>query len=292
MTAPEQPRPGPRLLITGGSGFIGGRLLARAAPDWPIAATYWSQSCAAENVAWYPLDVRDAAATDACLRAARPEVVIHAAYRKDEPKAVIARGTEHVVAAAARVGARVLLISTDQVFDGGRGGYREEDEARPVAAYGRAKLVAERAVLAAGGLVVRTSLVYATRPPDPAHRALLVEPLARGETPTLFTDEYRSPTDVDDLADALLELAAMRPEAWAALPLGGVLHVAGPERLDRYTFSLRLAPHLGIPSERLSAGTLAASGLIRPADCSLDTGRARALLRTRLRPTSEVLGGD
>jgi dTDP-4-dehydrorhamnose reductase len=157
--------------------------------------------------------------------------------------------------------------------------------------YGRAKWAAERAVRAAGGCVVRTSLVYRPRPPDPTNQDLILAPLARGERPRLFTDEYRSPIYLDDLVDALLEVAAWPPGAWTALPAGGILHVAGPERLDRYTFGCRLAPFLGVERRQLEAATLAASGLARPADCSLDSTHARERLRTVLRPLSAVLGG-
>jgi dTDP-4-dehydrorhamnose reductase len=278
-----------RLLVTGGTGFVGGRLLERAGPTWEATGTYHLAAPPARPWAWQRLELRDAAVVDACLAAARPEVVIHAAYDKRAPEAVIAGGTSHVVAAARRVGARVLLVSTDLVFDGRQGYYREEDPPAPLEAYGAAKVAAEQTVLAAGGLVVRTALVYSLRPPDPANQGLLIAPLARGETPCLFTDEYRTPIHVDDLAEALLELAAWPPEAWAALPAGGILHVAGPERLDRYTFALRLAPHLGVDPARLRAGTLAASGLVRAADTSLDTSRAHALLRTPLRALDVVL---
>ena len=279
-----------RLLVTGGTGFVGGRVLARAGPTWEATGTYHVAPPPARPWAWQRLELRDAAGLDACLAAARPDVVIHAAYDKGAPEAVIAGGTTDLVAAATRVGARVLLVSTDLVFDGRQGNYREDAPPAPLAAYGAAKVVAERAVLAAGGLVVRTSLVYRVRPPDPANQGLLTAPLARGETPCLFTDEYRTPIHDDDLADALLELAAWPPEAWAALPAGGILHVAGPERLDRYTFALRLAPHLGVDPARLRAGTLAASGLVRAADSSLDASRARALLRRPPRPLDVVLG--
>src|SRR5579884_88847 len=278
-----------RLLVTGGSGFVGRRLLERAGPGWERAATYLRAASPVDGVVWQRLDLRDGAAVDACLAAARPDVVIHTAYDKADAEAVIARGTAHLTAAAARVGARVLLISTDLVFDGRRGRYREEDPPTPLDAYGTAKVAAERVVQAAGGLVARTSLVYRVHPPDRGNEALLVAPLARGETPCLFVDEYRCPIHVDDLADALLELAAWPTAAWAALPGGGILHVARPERLDSYTFGTRLAPYLGIDPCRLRTGTLAASGLVRAADCSLDTSRARAALRTRLRPLAEVL---
>ena len=277
-----------RLLVTGGSGFVGGRLITRAGPG-DVAATYLRSIPLGEPATWYQLDIRDRAAVLGCVRATQPAVVIHTAYDKADLDAVIVRGTAHVAAAAQEVGARLVLISTDLVFDGRRGAYREEDAPAPITEYGRAKAMAERAVLAAGGVVVRTALVYRVHPPDPTNYALLHTPLRQGRTPLVFTDEYRCPILVDDLADALLELAAWHPSQWALLPAGGVLHIAGPDRLDRYTLAHHLAPHFGIDPARIQAATLSASPLVRPADCSLDTSRARTVLRTRLRSVHDIL---
>ncbi|MBX5492489.1 MAG: sugar nucleotide-binding protein [Chloroflexi bacterium] len=278
-----------RLLITGGSGFVGRHVLARLPPTCQWTATYYRRPPAEPGPRWWPLDLRDAAAVRAVVRAARPDTILHLAYDKADP-AVTAAGTQHLVEAATAVGARVLLLSTDQVFDGRRGGYREEDPPAPVNAYGAAKLAAEEAVVAASGLVVRTSLVYRLAPPDPGNHALLLAPLAQGRTPRLFVDERRSPIYVEDLAAALLELLIppLR-EAWERLGVARRLHVAGPEALDRYTFACQLAPCFGIPITRLQAARLATSGLDRPADCSLDSRRARALLRTPLRAVATVL---
>ena len=93
----------------------------------------------------------------------------------------------------------------------------------------------------------------------------------------LFTDEYRSPVRIEDLAAALVELVEHNYR--------GVLHVAGPERLSRYELGLRIAAYHGRePSPGILRGTVAGSGLIRPRDCTLDIALARRILRTPLCP--------
>ena len=94
-----------------------------------------------------------------------------------------------------------------------------------------------------------------------------------------FEDELRSPVVVTDLAAALLELV----EADVA----GLLHVAGPDVVSRYRFARLVAEAHGRPPQRIRRGSIASSGLVRPPDCSLDSSRARALLRTRLRGVHE-----
>ena len=198
----------------------------------------------------------------------RPDVVIHTAYRQDEDD-VNTVGSANVARAAAAVGARLVHLSTDVVFDGRKGSpYVEGDPLSPVTGYGRAKAEAERRVAAAhpGALLVRTSLLYGGAEPSKHELA------ARGAARTFFTNEIRSPVQVTDLAQALLELAE--------LDVAGPLHVAGADDVSRAEFAELIA---GAPVRTSRAPES------RPLDCSLDSSRARALLRTRLRGVREVL---
>ncbi|MGH2799496.1 MAG: SDR family oxidoreductase, partial [Thermoleophilaceae bacterium] len=201
--------------------------------------------------------------------------VIHTAYRRDD-RATTLGGAVNVARAAAAVEARLIHLSTDLVFDGRKdGAYTEEDEPGPIIAYGRDKADAETAVREAHpeALVVRTALLYGGAEPGPQER------MATDPEAAFFTDELRSPVHVGDLAAALLELAGGERS--------GFLHVAGAEVLSRYELARLLAPR----PERVRAGTIAGSGLVRPRNCALSSARAHALLRTRLRGAREVLEG-
>jgi dTDP-4-dehydrorhamnose reductase len=243
--------------ITGASGFLGTELL-RLAP----AAT-------GERV-----EVRDEAAVRALLERLRPEVVVHTAYRQDGPGAweITVDGAEHVARAAHAVGARLVHLSTDVVFDGRKGSaYVEGDVPAPATDYGRAKAEAERRVAAAcpDALLVRTSLIVG----GPGHEPSKHELLAREPGVSFYEDEIRCPLQVGDLAAALLELAA--------LDLSGPLHVAGADAVSRAELAELVT---GRPVPRVAAPPG------RPLDCSLDSSRAAALLRTRLRGVREVFG--
>ena len=272
------------LLVIGGSGYLGHALLRSAEP--PVVATHLTSPTApAPGAEWQRLDVRDAAAVGRAFADVRPAAVIHTAYRREEPDAWATNvvGAAKVAGAAARAGARLVHISTDLVFDGTAvRPYTEDDEPLPATPYGRTKLEGEREVQAAhpDALVVRTSLMVGGD--EPGRQEQLVLAAARGESDiAFFEDERRSPLLVDDLAAALVELAGRRES--------GLLHLAGPEAVSRYDLACLIAGAHGLPSERLRRGRLASSGMQRPANCVLDSSRARALLRTPIRGVSELV---
>jgi dTDP-4-dehydrorhamnose reductase len=264
-----------RLLVTGGTGYLGSELLRRAP-----AIGAWHTREPPGGGDWLRLDVRDPAAVRRALERLRPAAVIHTAYRQDD-RATTLDGAAAVATAAAAVEARLLHVSSDVIFDGTKPGpYTEEDPPSPITDYGRAKADAERAVRAAhpGALIVRTSLIYGGREPSRHERTACEAAQGRGGM-AFFEDELRSPVLVGDLASALLELSG-REEA-------GILNVAGPDTVSRYEFAVLLAQAHGRSGERILRSRLARSGLVRPANCALDSSRARALLRTRLRGVRE-----
>lgn len=267
------------LLITGGSGYLGAEL-ARQAPA--ATGTYHSRA----RPRAVRLDVRDADAVSKLFEERRPHAAIHTAYREsgDGAEQVNVDGSRNVARAAAEVGARLVHVSTDLVFDGALGRpYGEDDEPRPIMEYGRQKLAAEHAVREAlpGALVVRTSLIYGGGEPSRHERAALDAAAGRAAT-RFFRDELRSPVQVGDLAGALLELAGRGDAA-------GILHVAGAEGVDRHEFAQLVVAAAGGEAGALASGLAAEHPTPRPLDCRLDCSRAQGLLRTRLRGVREVL---
>lgn len=279
-----------RILITGGTGYLGGALVRQArAAGHSVAATYLSQAPpAAQGGLWAPLDIRDSLAVDELLARLRPEVVIHTAFVQSGPAlmAVTAEGAGNVARAAAGARARLIHLSSDVIFDGEReGAYGEADPPAPISDYGRAKARAEALVAAAhpGAAIVRTSLIYGFAPIDKISRFTL--DVAAGRTAArLFTDEYRCPVYVEDLAAGLLELAG--------LSYGGVLNMAGAERVSRYELGRLIAWAWGVDPDGIPAGLSGESPAPRPRNCALDSSRAGALLRTRLRGIGEVLRAE
>jgi dTDP-4-dehydrorhamnose reductase len=257
------------------------------------------------GIHWRQLDVRDGKAVEGLITETRPEVVLHtAAVNPGQGTAfdcVNIVGTGNVARAAALVGAGLIHVSSDVIFDGQEGNYVEEDPPSPITPYGRSKALAEEEVRASGAqaVIVRTSLIYGPAvgsDPTPLEDTpwqgwdrqtrWVVGDLKAGKPVRLFTDERRCPIWVKSLAMALLELAQSDPSQ--RIP-GRILHVAGSQTLSRYQFGVRLAHFHGADPAGIVPALSRESGLIRPLDCTLDCSRARALLQTPLPGVDQVL---
>ena len=285
-----------RILVTGASGQLGGYLLRRlrGAGDAVVA---WSGTRPGERfgVPLLPVDLADERSVVEAFRSARPDVVVHAAavsavaqcYR--EPHRALAinvRASALLADLAEQAGARLLLVSTDMVFDGAKGDYREEDVPAPLSVYGRSKADAERAVLAHGGAVARVSLLFG---PGLAGRPSFfdeqVAALRQRRPIALFADEWRTPLSLETAAQGLLAVARSS--------FTGLLHLGGPERLSRLEMGQRLARFLGAdPAVLVAASRTAVAGPEpRPRDLALASGRWRALFpQTRWPDWDEALG--
>ena len=257
-----------RLLVTGGCGYLGREVVRVAAEAGRhVRATWWRQPPLDLGAEWVQVDVRDA---EAMQRAAEGvDAVVHTAYVQGEGEwEVNVEGTA-AVARAAR-GLRFVHLSTDLVFDGTRGRYREEDPVAPVGSYGRSKAAAEQCAMDIHGhpTIVRTSLIYGGREPGPQER------LARTGT-RFYVDEIRSPVQVTDLAMAI--------QGCLDMDIHGPLNMAGADNVSRYDFAVML----GADPDRIEAAQTTPD---RAPNVSLDSSRAATLLPVRLRGVYEVLG--
>lgn len=273
------------LLLTGAAGQLGPYLIRRFLRDGHQVVPWtqqWSQQI--EGLAPRQIELASADAVAAAFADAAPQVVIHAAAMSNiagclaDPAAarrINVAATAQLADLAAARGARMIYLSTDLVFDGEKGDYRETDAANPLSVYGTTKHDAEAPVLASpGGVVVRLPLVIG---PTLTGRAKFFEQCAaalREQRPmNLFDDEWRTPISPRAVAEGLAMLVN------EASDFAGTLHLTGPRRLSRYEIGVRLARAMGIsdrclvPASRLSI----TSPEPRPRDTSLNGDRWRAM---------------
>ncbi|WP_329245300.1 sugar nucleotide-binding protein [Streptomyces sp. NBC_01478] len=271
-----------RLLVVGGSGFLGTELVRRAtAAGWDLAATYCSsRPGSAPGVTWHRLDLRAPACLDELLTEVAPDAIVNATSGQSD-WSVTADGSIHVAMAAARHGCRLVHVSSDAVFSGSRISYDESCLPDPVTPYGAAKAAAETAVrlLAPAAAVARTSLIIGDG--GSAHERMVHDLAAGTRDGVLFTDVVRCPVHVDDLAAALLELAVS--------DRAGMFHLAGPDALSRHELGVLIARRDGLDAARLPAGRRTGTALPGALDVRLVGTATRRQLRTRLRGAREFL---
>ncbi len=199
---------------------------------------------------------------------------------------VNAEGTAEVARACRTLGARLVAVSTDYVFDGTAGPYDEEAIPNPRGAYARAKRCGEEAalLLAPGSAVARVAVVYGGRRGTRATFAeSVVEKLARGEAVRAFEDQQVSTTLSSAGAARCLEL--LLEHAYA-----GVLHVCDATVLGRVDLARRIAGRFGLRGEILAIRAADANlPAPRPLRGGLVVARAEALLRNRPLAIDEAL---
>jgi dTDP-4-dehydrorhamnose reductase len=274
-----------RILITGGEGQLGRALVAALSAAHDVTAPARSA-----------LDVTDATAAIAAVASARADVVIHCAALTDtarcerEPeiaRAVNALGTEHVARACAAAGARLIAVSTNEVFDGAASEpYDEAAAARAINVYGATKLEGERRAVAAHAetLIVRTSWVYGG---GRDFVAKVLEATRQGEPLRFVTDEVASPSLASDVAETIAALIERK-----AAP--GVYHLTNEAEASRFEWAREIVRLAGTGPDAVRPVTtpeLRASGYDgprKPRYSVLANNHARALGVT-LRPWREAL---
>lgn len=224
---------GRKVLVTGASGFIGGRVCSRLTQqDWKTFSS--------------TVDIRDeAAVAAACGELTSQDVVIHAAaltnvdWCEDNPieaAAVNVDGTRHVALAAAKTGARLIFFSSEYVFDGVQGPYTEDSVPNPINEYGRQKLAGEAIVrqLCRNYLIIRTTTVFGYQPGGKNFLVSFLERMRNQEEVPVPFDQVSTPTYVEDIARITADLAG-RSE------IQGILNIAGPDLMSRVDLARAIA---------------------------------------------------
>ena len=216
----------PRLLVTGGAGFLGTHLLQRASNYTATGTLHSTAAKAIPEVSFHVCNLQQAQEVRILLDRVRPDVIIHTACSDQGGNlAAISSAAGLLALESAERHVRFIHLSTDQVFDGKTAPYTERDAPNPINPYGQTKAQAEELVCSLNpqAIIVRTSLLYDLRAPD-RQITELVQKTQSGEPYRLFTDEFRCPLWVENLAEVLLELAKIE--------YTGILHVGGPESLE------------------------------------------------------------
>ena len=241
---------------------------------------------------------------DACFAAAKPSLVINAAAytavdAAETNQAAADRGNHtgpaRLAALCAGAGIPFIHISTDYVFDGGKGApYVETDTPNPSGVYGASKRAGELAVLATGApaIILRTAWVYAAHGKNFARTML--NAARKTSTLRVVQDQKGTPTAAIDLATAILDIAALLQSSGWKSEYGGIFHATGAGETNWHGFATAIfaaAADLGFPSPAITQIATAdwPTPARRPADSRLNCTKLTETFGCELPPWQATL---
>lgn len=275
-----------KILITGASGLLGVNLALLASEEHEVVGVVNSRVINTDRFEVRQADLTTAGMGAKLIKEVKPGWVVHCAAvanidaSEKQPELSQRLNAElpgEVAAAAKDVGARLVHISTDAVFDGEGGDYDEEDAANPLSVYAKTKLAGEQDVLVAypEAAVARVNFFGWSLSGKRSLAEFFYNNLRDGEPMKGFTDVFFCSMLVNDLVGILLEMLEKG--------LSGVYHAVSPVATSKYDFGVRIAEKFGFDV-----------GLIEPVSV-MDAGLAGARspnLTLRTDKLKEALGHE
>ena len=283
-----------RLIVSGASGLLGSNLVETLKGRFAVLGSYGNNPVRFDGAETVRLDILSATDVERVIRDFSPKAVIHCAaetrvdFCEDHPEEAFRineEGARVVASAAARCGTKIVYISTDSVFDGARGGYREQDQPHPLNIYAKSKLAGEKAVAALcdNSLIVRTNIFGWNVQPRLTLAEWVIQSLSEGGRIPGFTDIIFSPLLVNDLARLVGDM--LNGE------LKGIYHVGARDRCSKFDFARSLARIFGMSEEAVfpSRSDEISFKAKRPRDTSLDVTRVTEALGAPMPAIAEGL---
>jgi dTDP-4-dehydrorhamnose reductase len=241
-----------RLAIVGGSGLLGHYLIREAiASNDTVLSTYQTMARGVEGISEVKLDLRDPVTTKELLERFEPDMVLLPAAMTNVDQCersptqaweINAEGPMNVAKVCQTIGAKMLYVSTDYVFNGMKQSkYYEFDTPDPISIYGQTKLEGERCTMDADkhNLVCRVSVLYGWNGSGKKNFVTwILDELENRRPINVFDDQWVSPTYAPHCAKVLLKLIKSEEK--------GVFHTSGPDCLNRYEMAVMVAKEFGL----------------------------------------------
>jgi dTDP-4-dehydrorhamnose reductase len=250
-----------KIMVTGSNGLLGQKLIHQLAhrADVELLATARGANRLRmqEGYSYAPLDVTNAQEViDLCMRW-QPEVIIHTAAmtqvddcedQQDACWQLNVQAVDHLVRACGAIKAHLVHLSTDFIFDGAAGPYDETAAANPLSFYGKSKLAAEKLLLESNisYSIIRTVLVYGVA--EDMSRSNIVlwakGALEKGQPLRIVSDQFRTPTLAEDLAQGCILAALKRAQ--------GIYNISGKDQMSVLELVKRVAKYFNLPTDQIS----------------------------------------
>jgi len=273
-----------KLLVTGASGLLGSKLVELARKNYTVVPLHNIKPLHSNSL---KLNITEGTNVFNLFNKLKPNIVIHTASETNVDKCEVEKehawkvnveGTRNIALACSKIKAKLIYISTDYVFDGKKGNYKEKDEPNPINYYGITKLEGESQVIrhCQNYVILRTSVLYGWHPWKQTFATWVINQLKHEKEIAAVQDHYNSPTLTDNLAEITIETVEKN--------LQGLFHASGSERISRYEFAQEIAKTFRLNSrliKPIKMNQLMAWTAKRPKDSSLNTSKIQKQLKTK-----------
>ena len=275
-----------KILITGGSGLLGSNIAKFAASKFEVYATYNKNEVSMEDVHFFQADLTKKEEL-VKIEHIKPDFIIHCAaltnvdYCEDHPDEAYTHNvlaSVNIAEISRKIDAYLIYISTDSVFDGEKGDYREDDTPNPINVYGKTKLEAEQRIssIHAHSCIVRTNIYGWNKRNKFSLAEWMLNKLINNEELPALKDIYFSPILVNDFSKILFKLQDKN--------YTNIIHVAGSESCSKLDFAYRIAEVFGLDNGLIKPISIHKLGLKAPRgeNTSLNVSKVEMVLKERL----------
>ncbi|MCB0282475.1 MAG: dTDP-4-dehydrorhamnose reductase [Calditrichae bacterium] len=236
-----------KIIVFGSNGLLGQSIVDRFCSDFEVigASRNAANKSLAKNIQYHQIDMTNRQEMDSLLQAEKPDIIINCAAYTDVDGAendrelcwnTNVRAVENIIDAAGLFKPVIVQVSTDYVFDGEAGDYRESDPVNPKGTYARSKMAAENILTSSQFeyIIARTQVLYGYGNKVKLNFATwVISRLSQNKSIRVVSDQKGNPTYIDDLSESIFQLIEKHEF--------GLYHISGSEALTRFEFARRIA---------------------------------------------------
>jgi len=274
-----------KYLVTGSSGLIGNQLVHDLEKSGEIVYSCYNNVKPIHGIP-IQLDLLDLEKIHKIFKKIQPDIVIHSAALTDVERCEVdqklansinVKATEVIAKEIENISGYLMYISTDYVFDGNKGLYKETDLTNPLSYYGLTKLSGEKIIQnkISRWSIIRTSTPFGNHPLKKTFPVWVYENLKINKKINVLENQLTSPTYVPNLSEMILEIIFRRLE--------GFFHLTGSTKISRFEFAKMIATKFDLNLSLLNPVKIDSMSwkAIRPIDSSLDISKINAILKTK-----------
>jgi len=270
-----------KFLVTGSAGLVGRQVVKDLSETHEVFSCY--NKSKPEFGIPTKMDLLNHEMISNVLSEKNPDIVIHLGAmtavdlcdtQQDNALKINSQATEILAKECSKINSFMVYVSTDYVFNGNSGLYKENAVTNPLGFYGKSKLLGEKSIqnFSSNWCIARTSTPFGLHPTKKSFPIWVIENLQKQKQIDVLTDQFTSPTYVPSLSRMLIEISERH--------LNGIIHAAGASKISRYEMAQMISEKLGLDGKLLKEVSIndLKWEAPRPKDSSLNVSKAISIL--------------